>query len=141
LIKGDPSLGFSFQVRPDACFRGAASQIRHRFRHRRCENQLISRPPPGERDLHHSGPPKPPANLRTRITGNRATAGATVEAIMSTQDRMIHPAANDRSGLIELSEQQLDSVAGGTKTVDHASPSLFTHCCNGKHFPKVTLTV
>ena len=36
---------------------------------------------------------------------------------------------------VELSDQQLDTVAGGaiTKTVDAASPSLFKLCCTGKH--------
>jgi type VI protein secretion system component Hcp len=37
---------------------------------------------------------------------------------------------------VELSDQQLDTVAGGaiTKTVDAASPTLFQLCCTGKHF-------
>jgi type VI protein secretion system component Hcp len=44
---------------------------------------------------------------------------------------------------VELTDQQLDTVAGGqldtvaggaiTKTVDAASPSLFQLCCTGKH--------
>jgi type VI protein secretion system component Hcp len=66
------------------------------------------------------------------MTGNRATVGATLEAIMNKQ------AAEDRSKLVELSEKELDSVAGGeihfTKTIDRASPVLFVACCTGKHF-------
>ncbi len=41
----------------------------------------------------------------------------------------------------ELSERQLESVAGGTKTVDAASPNLSAFCCNGKHIPAATLTL
>jgi type VI protein secretion system component Hcp len=47
---------------------------------------------------------------------------------------MSKQAANDQSKTIELSEQQLDSVAGGTKITDQSSPKLFTLCCSGKHF-------
>ena len=56
---------------------------------------------------------------------------------MSKQDSIAHPAACDQSRMVELSEQQLNHVAGGdihiTKTVDQASPNLFVHCCTGKH--------
>jgi type VI protein secretion system component Hcp len=62
-----------------------------------------------------------------------------MEAIMSKQDSIARKIAHDQSGLVELSEQQLDHVAGGdiviTKVVDKASPNLFSHCCTGKHFP------
>jgi hypothetical protein len=34
---------------------------------------------------------------------------------------------------VELSDQQLDTIAGGAITVDAASPSLFQLCCTGKH--------
>jgi type VI protein secretion system component Hcp len=51
-----------------------------------------------------------------------------MEAIMSKQ------AVNDPSKTIELREQQLDSVAGGAKTIDQSSPKLFTQCCSGQHF-------
>jgi type VI protein secretion system component Hcp len=56
---------------------------------------------------------------------------------MSKQDSIARKTADDQSRLVELSEQQLDHVAGGdmhiTKTVDKASPNLFLHCCTGKH--------
>jgi type VI protein secretion system component Hcp len=71
------------------------------------------------------------------MTGNCAATGAILEAIMSKQDSIAHPAACGQSRLVELSEQQLDNVAGGdihiTKTVDKASPNLFLNCCTGKH--------
>lgn len=69
------------------------------------------------------------------MTGNRATAGAPSEASMSRQTSMIHRAANEQSKPIELSEQQLDNVAGGTK----ASHSLFEKCCTGKHIPNAVI--
>jgi type VI protein secretion system component Hcp len=54
-----------------------------------------------------------------------------LEAIMNRQ------AADDQSKLVELSDKELDSVAGGeihiTKTIDQASPVLFVACCTGKH--------
>jgi type VI protein secretion system component Hcp len=66
------------------------------------------------------------------MTGNRATVGATLEAIMNKQ------AAEDQSELVKLSDKELDSVDGGeihiTKTIDQASPVLFVACCTGKHF-------
>jgi type VI protein secretion system component Hcp len=65
------------------------------------------------------------------MTGNRATAGATLEAIMSEQ------LADDHSNLVGLSDKELDSVTGG----DSASPNLFTACCTGKHFDEATVTV
>jgi type VI protein secretion system component Hcp len=46
---------------------------------------------------------------------------------------MSKQAADDRSKLIELSELQLDNVAGGTKVVDKSSPNIFLMCANGKH--------
>jgi len=54
-----------------------------------------------------------------------------MEAIMSKQ-------SNERQSmkpaeLVELSDRQLDNVAGGmTKIVDAASPTLF-QLCSGKH--------
>jgi bacteriocin-like protein len=69
------------------------------------------------------------------MTGSRATAGATLEAIMSKQ------VADDHSNLVKLSDKELDSVTGGTKTVDAASPNLFMGCCTGKHFANATVTV
>ena len=74
------------------------------------------------------------------MTGNRATAGASLEATMSKQNSMIRKAANDQFKPIELSEQQLDNVAGGTKTTDRASPNLFTQCCTGKHIQSGIIT-
>ena len=40
---------------------------------------------------------------------------------------------------IELNEQQLDVVTGGTKTVDKASPNLFKLCCAGEHIKTATI--
>ena len=60
---------------------------------------------------------------------------------MIKQDSVTGQAAHDQSNLGELSEQQLDHVAGGihfTKTVDQASPNLFAKCCTGKHYPSAT---
>jgi type VI protein secretion system component Hcp len=34
----------------------------------------------------------------------------------------------------EISEAELDKVSGGMKTVDAASPKLFTACCTGTHY-------
>ena len=65
---------------------------------------------------------------------NRATAGATFEAIMSKQNSTI------QSKLVELSEQQLDNAAGGTKTIDKASAKLFQSCATGEHIKSATLT-
>jgi type VI protein secretion system component Hcp len=74
------------------------------------------------------------------MTGNRAAAGATLEAIMSKQNSIIQPVADGRSRPIELSQQQLDNVAGGTKSTDLASPNLFAQCCTGKHIPHGNVT-
>ena len=49
--------------------------------------------------------------------------------------------ADDHSNLVKLSDRELDSVTGGTKTVDAASPNLFMGCCTGKHFANATVTV
>jgi type VI protein secretion system component Hcp len=46
---------------------------------------------------------------------------------------------DSQSKLIELSEPQLDNVAGGTKKTDSASPNLFSKCCNGKHIDSAKL--
>jgi hypothetical protein len=69
------------------------------------------------------------------MISNRATAGATLEAIMSKQ------VADDHSNLVKLSDRELDSVTGGTKTVDAASPNLFMGCRTGKHFANAAVTV
>ncbi len=50
-------------------------------------------------------------------------------------------ATDDQSRPVELSEQQLDNVAGGTKKVDASSPKLFAQCANGKHFATGVITV
>jgi Type VI secretion system effector, Hcp len=41
---------------------------------------------------------------------------------------------------IELSERQLDDVAGGTKEIDKASAKLFQSCATGEHIKSATLT-
>jgi type VI protein secretion system component Hcp len=56
---------------------------------------------------------------------------------MNKQNSMIHPAANEQSKPIELSEQQLDNVTGGTK----ASLNLSSHCCTGKHIPTAVIAM
>jgi type VI protein secretion system component Hcp len=66
------------------------------------------------------------------MTGKPATAGATLEAVMSKH------AVNDRSEMTELSEQ-LDNVAGGTKSVDKASAKLFQACATGEHIKTASL--
>jgi type VI protein secretion system component Hcp len=66
------------------------------------------------------------------MRGKRATAGATLEAIMSKQK-------SNQSKPIELGELELGSVVGGTKTTDGASPNLFLKCCNGKHIDNAKL--
>jgi type VI protein secretion system component Hcp len=60
---------------------------------------------------------------------------------MSIHDSISRREANVQNQAVELSEQQLENVAGGTKTVDAASPGLFAFCCNGKHIPTGTITV
>ena len=60
---------------------------------------------------------------------------------MSKQNSIMQQAPNHQFGLIELSERQLDNVAGGTKTTDHASPDLSAQYCSGKHFPNAVITV
>jgi type VI protein secretion system component Hcp len=67
------------------------------------------------------------------MIGKPATAGATLEAIMSKQ------AADNRLKPTELSEQQLDYVAGGTKSIDKASAKLFQACATGEHIKTATL--
>ena len=48
-------------------------------------------------------------------------------------------AANNRSDLTELSEQQLDKVTGGTKKIDKSSAKLFQVCASGEHLKTATL--
>ena len=60
---------------------------------------------------------------------------------MNIHDSISRREANAQNRAVELSEQQLENVAGGTKTVDAASPKLFASCCNGKHIANATLTV
>ena len=48
-------------------------------------------------------------------------------------------AANNRSELTELSELQLNNVAGGTKSVDKASAKLFQACATGEHIKTATV--
>jgi bacteriocin-like protein len=48
-------------------------------------------------------------------------------------------AANNQSELSELSEQQLDNVTGGTKSVDKSSAKLFQACATGEHIKAATI--
>jgi len=34
----------------------------------------------------------------------------------------------------QLSDNELEKVCGGTKTIDKSSPNLFAACATGKHF-------
>jgi hypothetical protein len=86
-----------------------------------------------ERDPYHGAQSKPRLSSSTRMKRNRATAGATFDSIMNKQDSTI------QSKLVELSEQQLDNVAGGTKTIDKASAKLFQSCATGEHIKTATL--
>jgi type VI protein secretion system component Hcp len=65
--------------------------------------------------------------------GRPAKADATFEVIMSK------PAADTRSNMVALSEQQLDNVVGGTKKVDKSSAKLFQACATGEHIKTATL--
>jgi type VI protein secretion system component Hcp len=50
-----------------------------------------------------------------------------------SEDKIIGQEAGDQSRPVELNDQQLDMIAGGTKTTDKASPSLFNSTCTGTH--------
>jgi type VI protein secretion system component Hcp len=63
------------------------------------------------------------------MTGKRAT----LEVNMTKQ------AVDNRSKPIELSERQLDEVAGGTKKIDKASAKLFESCATGEHIKTATI--
>jgi type VI protein secretion system component Hcp len=52
---------------------------------------------------------------------------------------MTKQAADTRSRRIELSEQQLDHVAGGTKKIDKSSAKLFNACATGEHIKSATI--
>jgi type VI protein secretion system component Hcp len=57
-----------------------------------------------------------------------------------SEDKIIGQQAGDQSGPIELNDQQLDTIAGGTKTTDKASPSLFNSTCTGTHIKDAKIT-
>ena len=67
------------------------------------------------------------------LCGNQARDGGK---IMSKQ---IRKEVSDQSQSVELNEQQLDMIAGGTKTIDKASPNLFKLCCAGEHIKTATI--
>jgi type VI protein secretion system component Hcp len=50
-----------------------------------------------------------------------------------SKDKIIGQQAGDQARPVELSDQELDMIAGGTKTTDKASPSLFNLTCTGTH--------
>jgi type VI protein secretion system component Hcp len=58
-----------------------------------------------------------------------------------SDNRIIRQEVSDLSQSIELNEQQLDMIAGGTTPKDKASPNLFKLCCSGEHIKTATLTV
>jgi type VI protein secretion system component Hcp len=41
---------------------------------------------------------------------------------------------------VELNDQQLDKIAGGTKTTDKASPNLFNSTSTGTHIKEAKIT-
>jgi type VI protein secretion system component Hcp len=55
-----------------------------------------------------------------------------------SDNRVIQQKVSDQSQLIELNEQQLDMIAGGTTTKDKASPNLFKLCATGEHLKTAT---
>jgi type VI protein secretion system component Hcp len=49
-------------------------------------------------------------------------------------DQKTNAASQTETADEPLSEGNLEKVCGGvTKTTDKASPSLFLHCCTGRH--------
>ena len=52
---------------------------------------------------------------------------------------MTKQAADIRSRPIELSEQQLDHVAGGTKKIYKSSAKLFNACATGEHIKSASI--
>jgi type VI protein secretion system component Hcp len=46
---------------------------------------------------------------------------------------------SDQSQSVELNDQQLDMIAGGTTPKDQASPNLFKLCATGEHVKTATL--
>jgi type VI protein secretion system component Hcp len=57
-----------------------------------------------------------------------------------SDDKIIPQKADDQSKLVELNEQQLDMVAGGTKITDKASTKLFELTATGTHIKDVKIT-
>ena len=57
-----------------------------------------------------------------------------------SEDEIIGQEAGDQSQPVELNDQQLDMIAGGTKTTDKASPNLFNSTCTGTHIKEANIT-
>jgi hypothetical protein len=54
--------------------------------------------------------------------------------------KIVAQQADDQSKPVELNEQQLDMVAGGTKTTDKASTKLFELTATGTHIKDAKIT-
>lgn len=57
-----------------------------------------------------------------------------------SKDKIVAQEAGDQSKPVELTDQQLDMIAAGTKTTDKASPTLFSSTCSGTHIKDAKIT-
>jgi hypothetical protein len=57
-----------------------------------------------------------------------------------SDDKIIAQEADDPSKTVELNEQQLDKVAGGTKSTDKAGAKLFELTATGTHIKDAKIT-
>jgi hypothetical protein len=58
-----------------------------------------------------------------------------------SDDKIIPQKADDQSKPVELNEQQLDMVAGGTKGTDKASTKLFELTATGTHIKDAKIII
>jgi type VI protein secretion system component Hcp len=56
-----------------------------------------------------------------------------------SDNRIVQQEVSDQSQPIELNEQQLDLIAGGTTIKDKASPNLYRLCATGEHLKTATI--
>jgi type VI protein secretion system component Hcp len=56
-----------------------------------------------------------------------------------SDNRIVQHEVSDQCQPIELNQQQLDMIAGGTTIKDKASPNLFKVCATGKHLKTANL--
>ena len=57
-----------------------------------------------------------------------------------SDDKIIPQKAGDQSKPVELNEQQLDMIAGGTKSADKAGAKLFELTATGTHIKDAKIT-